>query len=299
MNRDEIIDTFASLFTRTVSISIAYPIHRVLVVLQTQDVNRLVTSGKVPRYTRETGYFSRIYKDGGLRSLWRGNSGRLLYGYTSDLLCKVSCHLFPFSDPESYGERLGQRIVSIGFLVPFVYPLEFATTRLASHVGRGKPQFTGLRDCLSQSVKGPRGIIGIYSGSAAFFAGFMVYHTSKDAFYPLFRPLAREDSTVIGLATQFITTVATLECAEVCAFPFKVMSRRLQMDAELPEDKRMYKNARDYVQKVVKSRGVQGLFPGIVLRVQVDVAVILSLVIYFEIKNAIKSSRNREARDKE
>ena len=297
MNRDEIIDTFASLFTRTVSISIAYPIHRVLVVLQTQDVNRLVTSGNVPRYTRETGYFSRIYKDGGLRSLWRGNGGSLLYGYTDVLLYKVSCHLFPFSAPESYRERLGQRIVSIGFFVSFVYPLEFATTRLASHVGGGKPQFTGLRDCLSQTVKGPKGIIGIYSGSAAFFTRIVVYHTSKDAFYYIFRPLSREDKTVVGLVSRFITTVATVECAEICAFPFTVMSRRLQMDAELPEDKRMYKNARDYVQKVVRSRGVQGLFTGIVFRVQVDLALFSFVVIYSELKNAIE--RNKETRDKE
>ena len=68
------------------------------------------------------------------------------------------------------------------------------------------------------------------------------------------------------------------------------------MEAELPEDKRMYNNARDYVQKVVKSRGVQGLFTGLVFQVQVDVAMSLILVIYGEVKNAIE--HNKETRDK-
>jgi hypothetical protein len=35
-----------------------------------------------------------------------------------------------------------------------VYPLDFARTRLASDVGSGKPQFTGLADCLTKTAKG-------------------------------------------------------------------------------------------------------------------------------------------------
>lgn len=37
-------------------------------------------------------------------------------------------------------------------------------TRLASDVGSGKRDFTGLWDCLSRTAKGPKGVLGLYNG---------------------------------------------------------------------------------------------------------------------------------------
>lgn len=37
-------------------------------------------------------------------------------------------------------------------------------TRLASDVGTGKRDFTGLWDCLSKTAKGPKGFMGLYNG---------------------------------------------------------------------------------------------------------------------------------------
>lgn len=37
-------------------------------------------------------------------------------------------------------------------------------TRLASDVGSGKRDFSGLWDCLSKTARGPKGVLGLYNG---------------------------------------------------------------------------------------------------------------------------------------
>ena len=46
----------------------------------------------------------------------------------------------------------------------FVYPLDFARTRLAADIGRsGTKEFNGLIDCMVKIVKS-NGILGLYRG---------------------------------------------------------------------------------------------------------------------------------------
>lgn len=45
-----------------------------------------------------------------------------------------------------------------------VYPLDYARTRLASDVGTGKRDFSGLGDCLIKTARGPKGVLGLYNG---------------------------------------------------------------------------------------------------------------------------------------
>lgn len=53
----------------------------------------------------------------------------------------------------------------------FVYPLDFARTRLAADVGKsGAREFNGLGDCLSKIFKSD-GLIGLYRGFGASMQG--------------------------------------------------------------------------------------------------------------------------------
>jgi solute carrier family 25 (adenine nucleotide translocator) protein 4/5/6/31 len=49
------------------------PVSRVKLIIQTQDTNPLVRRGEVPRYTGIVNCFSRLYREQGLKALWRGN----------------------------------------------------------------------------------------------------------------------------------------------------------------------------------------------------------------------------------
>ena len=46
-------------------------------------------------------------------------------------------------------------LASCGLALTIVYPLDCARTRLASDVGSGKRDFTGLGDCIIKTAKGP------------------------------------------------------------------------------------------------------------------------------------------------
>ena len=63
----------------------------------------------------------------------------------------------------------------------FVYPLDFARTRLAADVGKGKKggerEFTGLVDCIQKIYKSD-GPIGLYRGFIISVIGIIVYRAS-------------------------------------------------------------------------------------------------------------------------
>lgn len=65
----------------------------------------------------------------------------------------------------------------------FVYPLDFARTRLAADVGKGSArEFTGLIDCLRKITKSD-GLIGLYRGFVVSVQGIVVY---RAAYFGLF-----------------------------------------------------------------------------------------------------------------
>jgi len=74
----------------------------------------------------------------------------------------------------------------------FVYPLDFARTRLGADVGKSaaERQFTGIFDCMGKIIKSD-GITGLYQGFTISVIGIIVYRatffgiydTSKALFY--------------------------------------------------------------------------------------------------------------------
>ena len=106
-----------------------------------------------------------------------------------------------------------------------------------------------------------------------------------------------EDATINRILVQFACALFAVQVGTLSAYPFYVLSRRLQMEAELPLDKRVYKSASDCVCQVIKSHGLQGLFAGYPFRLAIDLGCSFLLVIYGEIKNAIERNRASEARE--
>lgn len=65
----------------------------------------------------------------------------------------------------------------------FVYPLDFARTRLAADVGKGADrEFTGLLNCLTKVAK-TDGISGLYKGFSVSVQGIIVYRACYFGFY--------------------------------------------------------------------------------------------------------------------
>ena len=142
----------------------------------------------------------------------------------------------------------------------FVYPLDFARTRLAMDVGSGKDrQFTGLADCLVKVAKsdGPQGlyrgfgisVVGIIFYRAAYFGCF---DTGK-AF--LFGKGKSESILAMWAFAQVVTTGAG-----IFSYPLDTVRRRLMMQSGAKEV--MYTGTMDCFAKIAKNEGTKAFFKG-------------------------------------
>ena len=111
----------------------------------------------------------------------------------------------------------------------FVYPLDYARTRLASDVGGGKKQFNGLSDCLIKTSSGPKGPLGLYNGFGVSVVGIIpfrgTYFGVNDTLND-FNPYQKERS-LRGLASKFACAQTAAISAGYASYPFDTVRRRL------------------------------------------------------------------------
>lgn len=285
-----------------ISKTITAPIERVKLVIQTQDANPRIKSGEVPRYTGIGNCFTRIMAEQGLAAFWRGNGVNIIRYFPTqafNLAFKDSIkQLFPkYNKNTQFLKFFGTQLASGGLAgalsLTIVYPLDYARTRLASDVGTGKKQFNGLMDCLIKTTKGPGGFFSLYNGFSPSVAGIIAYRGAQFGLNDTliaFNPYAKELS-VIGIVSKFITAQIAVTISGLCAYPFDTVRRRLQMESELPMEKRMYKGTFHCGAKILKDEGFGGMYKGALANIFRGVGASLVLVIYGEIKNMLDKQR--------
>jgi solute carrier family 25 (adenine nucleotide translocator) protein 4/5/6/31 len=138
------------------------PVERVKLLMQTQDSNPKVISGEVPRYTGIVDCFRRVNAEQGLLSFWRGNLVNCLR-YAPQQGSALAFNdlinnMFPNYDSKTqFWQSMGAKLFSGGLAGAIAntvcYPFDFARTRLASDVGKGKAQFKGITDCIVTTVR--------------------------------------------------------------------------------------------------------------------------------------------------
>lgn len=123
-------------------------------------------------------------------SLWRGNWANVLRYFPTQAINfsvkdAINRNLLRGVDPKVDRLQFFLRSLLSGglagsFSLIFVYPLDFARTRLGADVGKsaGDRQFNGLMDCCKQIV-GKDGIKGLYQGFGVSVVGIFTYR----AFY--------------------------------------------------------------------------------------------------------------------
>lgn len=279
-----------------ISKTITAPIERVKLVIQTQDANPKIKSGEVPRYTGIGNCFSRIAAEQGIAAFWRGNGVNIIRYFPTqafNLAFKDSIkQMFPkFDKNKEFWKFFGTQLASGGLAgaasLTIVYPLDYARTRLASDVGSGKKQFNGLMDCLVKTTRGPGGFFSLYNGFTPSVMGIIAYRGSQFGLndtITAFNPYAKEVS-VVGIVSKFIVAQIAVTASGLCAYPFDTVRRRLQMESELPMEKRMYKGTLHAGAKILKDEGFGGMYKGALANIFRGVGASLVLVIYGEIKN--------------
>ena len=249
------------------------PIERVKLIIQTQDANPKIKSGEVARYTGISDCFVRVYREQGLGAFWRGN--------VTNVIRYFPTQAFNFAFKDTIKALFPKYSAKTDFLMFFlvnmasgglagagsltiVYPLDYARTRLASDVGSGKAQFSGLADCLSKTARGPGGFMSLYNGFGVSVMGIIPY---RGVYFGMYDSLAginpfRQDKGLIGLASKFSIAQITAITAGYASYPFDTIRRRLQMQSEKPQAEWLYKGTVDCFFKIMKDEGTGALFKG-------------------------------------
>jgi solute carrier family 25 (adenine nucleotide translocator) protein 4/5/6/31 len=274
------------------------PIERVKLIIQTQDANPRIISGEVPRYTGIGNAFSRVYSEQGFLAFWRGNFTNVIRYFPTqafNFAFKDSIKkLFPKYNPKTeFGMFFLVQLASGGLAgagsLCIVYPLDYARTRLASDVGKGKRDFNGLADCLVKTARGPQGIRGLYNGFGVSVVGIIPYRGVYFGLYDSLRELNpwRRDLGVFGILSKFAVAQSTAIAAGYASYPFDTVRRRLQMQSEKPKDKWIYKGTLHAFGKIAKDEGMTALFKGAGANALRTVGSALVLVIYDQMQGIL------------
>jgi len=289
-----VMDLAAGGVSGAVSKTITAPIERVKLIIQTQDANPKIISGEVPRYTGIGNCFTRVASEQGMGAFWRGNFTNCIRYFPTqaiNLASKDSIKgAFPKFDPKTqFWSFLGVNLASGGCAgavsLCFVYPLDYARTRLASDVGSGKKTFNGLGDVLVKTAKGPKGVLSLYNGFGVSVAGIIPYRGVQFGLNDTIKGLNPwgKETTFRGIASKWAGAQFSVIMSGFVTYPFDTVRRRLQMESELPQDKRIYNGALHCVRKIISEEGAGALFKGAGANILRGTGAALVLVLYGEI----------------
>jgi len=270
------------------------PIERVKLLLQVQYVNKNIAPEN--RYKGMVDCFVRIPKEQGFASFWRGNLANVIRYFPTQALN------FAFKDKykqiflgdvdkhKQFWRYFAGNLASGGAAgatsLCFVYPLDYARTRLAADVGKiggGGREYTGLIDCLKKTVNSD-GARGLYRGFGVSVQGIIIYRASYFGFFDTAKGMLPDPKktplVVTWMIAQTVTTVAG-----IISYPFDTVRRRMMMQSgEKGKDIR-YKSTMDCWRKIAAEEGGSAFFKGAFSNVLRGTGGAFVLVLYDEIKN--------------
>jgi len=266
------------------------PIERVKLLLQVQHASKQITVDQ--RYKGMVDCFVRIPKEQGFLAFWRGNLANVIRYFPTQALN------FAFKDKYKQvflgGVDKNTQFVRyfLGNLASggaagatslcFVYPLDFARTRLAADIGKAGAarEFSGLGNCLSSIFKSD-GLVGLYRGFGVSVQGIIIYRAAYFGFFDTAKGMLPNPKTTPFLVSWAIAqTVTTV--AGIISYPFDTVRRRMMMQSGRSD--KMYKNTMDCWGKIYKTEGGNAFFKGAFSNVLRGTGGALVLVLYDEIK---------------
>lgn len=288
-------DFIAGGISAAISKTAVAPIERVKLLLQVQHASKQIAEDQ--RYKGIIDAFVRIPKEQGFLSLWRGNLANVIRYFPTQALN------FAFKDKfkqlfldgvdkkKQFWRYFAGNLASGGAAgassLCFVYPLDFARTRLAADIGKGpnERQFKGLGDCLIKVFKSD-GLIGLYRGFSVSVQGIIIYRAAYFGFFDTAKgmlPDPKNTPIVISwMIAQVVTTISG-----IISYPFDTVRRRMMMQSGLAVNERMYKNTAHCWVTIARTEGPKAFFKGALSNVFRGTGGAFVLVLYDEIKALI------------
>jgi len=283
-----------------ISKTLAAPIERVKLLLQTQDANKKIQeSGK--RYTGIVDCFVRVSREEGVAALWRGNLANVLRYFPTqalnfafkDTYKTVLCPYDPKVQPYMFflGNLASGGAAGASSLA-FVYPLDFARTRLAADVGKGAGdrQFNGLVDCI-RKITSTDGVKGLYRGFGPSVAGIIVYRACYFGGYDTGKRLLLGDSK--NYLLKFLVAQCVTASAGLVSYPLDTIRRRMMMQSGAKE--KMYNGSMDCFVKVLAKEGPKGFYKGALSNIIRGMGASLVLVFYDAFHDILFEHQQKQA----
>jgi solute carrier family 25 (adenine nucleotide translocator) protein 4/5/6/31 len=268
------------------------PIERVKLLLQVQHASKQLS--KDQQYKGMVDCFVRIPREQGFLSFWRGNLANVIRYFPTQALN------FAFKDKykqvflggvdkkTQFWRYFAGNLASGGAAgatsLCFVYPLDYARTRLAADVGKGAGtrEFNGLGDCIMKTFRSD-GLVGLYRGFNVSVQGIIIYRAAYFGFFDTAKgmlPDPKKTPLVISWAiAQAVTTVAG-----IMSYPFDTVRRRMMMQSGRRGADIMYTGTIDCWKKIAAQEGGKAFFKGAFSNVLRGTGGAFVLVLYDEIK---------------
>ncbi|CAK9797529.1 ADP,ATP carrier protein [Anthophora quadrimaculata] len=288
-----LVDFLAGGISAAISKTAVAPLERVKLLLQVQHTSKQIRPED--RYKGMMDAFIRIPKETGFLSFWRGNLANVIRYFPTQALN------FAFKDKfktvflggvpkDAFWKQFAGNLASGGAAgatsLLFVYPLDFARTRLAADIGKGdKREFKGLGDCLVKIFK-TDGLFGLYRGFNVSVQGIIIYRAAYFGFYDTTKSMLPDPKNtplhITFLIAQIVTTTAG-----IISYPFDTVRRRMMMQSGLKKTDVMYKNTLDCWVKTAKTEGVGAFFKGSLSNILRGTGGALVLTLYDSVREAI------------
>lgn len=291
-------DFLAGGIAAAISKTAVAPIERVKLLLQVQHVSKQITVDK--QYKGIIDCFIRIPKEQGFLSFWRGNLANVIRYFPTQALN------FAFKDKYKQvflggvDKRTQFWRYFLGNLASggaagatslcFVYPLDFARTRLAADVGKGSGkaagnrEFSGLVNCIGKIFKSD-GLLGLYRGFSVSVQGIIIYRAAYFGFYDTTKGMLKTDPKHTPIVVSWMIAQTVTVISGIISYPFDTVRRRMMMQSGRAKADIAYKNTLDCWAKIFKQEGAGAFFKGALSNIIRGTGGAFVLVLYDEIRN--------------
>lgn len=243
------------------------PIERVKLLLQVQAASTQIRPED--QYKGIVDCFRRVTQEQGVASLWRGNFANVIRYFPTQALNFAFKDSFKrmFVRPR---EEVGFWLFFMGNLASggaagatsllFVYPLDFARTRLAADVGKNNSrQFTGLGDCLKK-IHQRDGFKGLYQGFGVSIQGIIVYRAAFFGGFDTLKAVLIKDPKNASFWQSWAVAQVVTTLAGIISYPFDTVRRRLMMQSGRSDI--LYSGTLDCWKKIYQKEGGGAFFKG-------------------------------------
>jgi len=253
-----------------VSKTASAPIERVKLLVQNQD--EMIKQGRLTeRYKGIGDCFTRVIRDEGFASLWRGNLANVIRYFPTQALNFAFKDYFKNlfnvkKEVSGYAPWFAANMASGGLAgatsLSFVYSLDYARTRLAndnkSAKKGGQRQFNGMIDVYRKTFASD-GIAGLYRGFGPSVAGIVVYRGLYFGMYDSIKPVLLVGPLEGNFLASFLLGWTVTTGAGIASYPLDTIRRRMMMTSG---EAVKYKSSLDAGRQIIAKEGFKSLFKG-------------------------------------